>query len=272
VARDLVPLSAAPKKTELARWLDSVEECAGLRCPNLADRVAAAALPGRVLIPLLVDRLRKVAAGSENPPTATLLGALMRRISELEPIKTGIEVQGLRLAAIAFHDAIAPLLTPHSRCVYPLLCPACQMSEPCPLDTWRLELGPLLLVGNKDKTRASNWLPTTGERLGRGGTYGQMRSGGRLALADAGMREALRLLHKDGQFDTANLAVGSAFAFGCLDPVVTEVYAIALSAGGRRADLEAGLAVCDKVLPQLDAATTDPGVLGLVVRSRSPVG
>lgn len=264
VAADAISLAAVPSEEALEAWLASVEACANLHCPNLAERVESAGPPGAVLLPLLLERLRVLAGGDDHAAVATLLAALLTRVGELPPAKIGQPIQAMRTAAAGFHDQVEPLLGAHARCVHPVLCPACLIGEPCPLDVWRLCLAPLLLSGAKLVARAEGYLHTTGGRTSGG--FSSLRASGHLALADAGLRLVWRDLKQARQHDVADATARIAIRLGSLDPEIAEAYAIALSAAGRKPDLDAGLALCDRVLATGDKASTDPAWLGLKVR------
>lgn len=263
-ATDAIPLASVPDAMTLATWLASVEDCAMLHCPNLASRVEAAGPSGAVLVPLLIDRLRTISAGEDHAAVATLLGALLTRVSEIVPAATEPAKQVARTTAIALDDLVAPLLQAHPRCAHPRLCPDCLVGDPCPLDMWRHRLAPMVLSTVKLVARASNFLPTFGSQ-GRG-TYWALRTSGHEQLADAGLRLILRTLRDAGQNDVADATAQRALAGGSLDAEVAQDYALAVSVGGRKPDLEAGLPICDRVLAVGSSESTDPARLGLEVR------
>jgi DNA polymerase III epsilon subunit-like protein len=268
-ALDVRPLDPGADQTEIATWLATVEDCARLHCPNLARRVETAGPPGAVLLPLLVERLRIVAGDGDHAAAATLLGALLRRVGELAPATTGHPNTALRTAAAALDSEIALLVAAHKRCVHPNLCPECLVGEPCPLDIWRLAVAPLVLVGAKLASRSASYLPTTGVR--QRSIFRTLREDGHEALADAGLRLVWRQLKAAGQNDVADATARVAISEGSLDPEVAEAYALALAVAGRKADLDAGLAVCDRVLAIADKDSSDPAWRGLEVR-RSQIG
>jgi DNA polymerase III epsilon subunit-like protein len=236
-------------------WLEAVATCAELRCEFLADRVAAAALPERDLVPLLTEQLMKLADAGDVAGTATLLGASVPRWAALPPASRGHPQQALRTAALDLHAELAPRLDPLSRCGSQDRCPACRAGEPCPLDTWRLALAEPALGGPLDK-RARGFFETSGRDAGTG-AYTEMRRAGDGPLADA----ALRLVHRHwrnvGQQDVAALLAEQAWAAGCRDPEIAEAYALALAAAGRLTDLDAAISVCQAVLAGQNGSTDE---------------
>lgn len=239
----------------LTAWLASLVECADLRCPFAPDRVAAAEVSFATLLPPLLEKITERAADDDRAGTATLLGSIALRLAELPPAARGQPRQALRTAALAIEGQLGPLLDPLGRCSGLDRCPSCRAGEPCPLDTWRLALAPAALGGPIDD-RARGFFETSGRDAGTG-PYLEMRRAGSPALADATLRLVLAHWRAKSQDDVADLLAHFAWAAGCRDPEITEAHAVALAAGGRKADLEAGISVCRTALAEQNGSTDE---------------
>ena len=248
-------LAARAGARQRKAWLEAADSCAQLRCEFLADRVAAAVLPARDLVPLLTEQVVKLADAGDVAGTATLLGASMPRWAALPPASRGHPQQALRTAALNLHAELASRLDALGRCGFLDRCPACRAGEPCPLDTWRLALAEPALGGALEK-RARGFFETSGRDAGSG-AYIEMRRAGHGPLADA----ALRLVHRHwrnvAQHDVAALLAEQAWAAGCRDPEIAEAYALAVAAAGRLTDLDAALLICQTVLARQNASTDE---------------
>ncbi len=99
-------------------------------------------------------------------------------------------------------------------------------------------------------------LETTGREAGRG-PYLEMARKGHGKLGDA----TLRLVHQHwrdaGQPTRADQLAQPAWEAGCRDAAIAEGLAVALAAGGREADLQAGLAVCEEALTARNGNTDE---------------
>ena len=241
-------------KRRLTAWLGSLGECADLRCRFAADRVAAAEAPSVTWLPPLLDKVVERAAANDRQGTATLVGAIEPRLTELAPTGRGQPRQALRTAALALEAKLGPLLDALGRCGGVDRCPSCRAGEPCTLDSWRLALAPAAL-GGPIADRARGFFETSGREAGTG-PYLEMRRG-HPRLADA----ALRLVHAHwrakAQDAVADLLAYYAWRAGCRDPEIAEAHALALAAGGRMLDLEAGISVCQTALAEQNDSTDE---------------
>lgn len=248
-------LAARPGKRALAAWLSASDACAALRCPLLADRVAAALLPPADLLVALLPRLRAAIASGPPGAAATLLGAMLPLLPSIPPLATGDARHARRAAAAAFDDDLGAALDRLARCLPETACPACRRDAPCPRDTWRLALAPAVLPeGTAHKQPV---FLHVGGSVGPKGAYLSLLATGHQRLADA----ALRLDHASwvvrGQGSIAANLARTAIDDGCLDPAIAARHAAALAAPGRHDDLCAGLALCDRILATRDGST-DP--------------
>jgi hypothetical protein len=195
----------------------------------------------------LLEKIVERAAASDRAGTATLLGSLAAWMAEPPLTGRGQHRQALRSSAVALDGKLGPVLDALGRCASIDRCPSCRAGEPCPIDTWRLALAPAALGGPVDK-RAAGFFETSGREAGTGPYLEMRRSHPRLADA------ALRLVHTHwrakGQDAVADLLAYYAWRAGCRDPEIAEAHALALAAGGRNPDLEAGISVCQIALAE----------------------
>jgi DNA polymerase III epsilon subunit-like protein len=241
-------------KRRIAAWTASLKACAELRCRFAVDRVAAAEAPSSTWLEPLVDAIIERASNGDRAGTATLLGAIGPRLTELPSTGRGQARQASRTAALALEAKLAPVLDPFGRCAGLDRCPSCRAGEPCALDSWRLALAPAAL-GGPVADRARGFFETSGREAGTG-PYLEMRRG-HPRLADA----ALRLVHAywraKGQDDIGDLLAYYACTAGCRDPEIGEAHALALAASGRRSDLEAAITVCETMLAAQNGSTDE---------------
>jgi hypothetical protein len=137
---------------DVAAWQAALAECAQLRWPYAADRVAAADVPGAVVRGAVEAELAALLAAPADgdgggawrpdvPAVATLVGTLEPLLGRLPD----------RRSALAWHDAWLPRLGGLGRCnrtdrdATP--CPACRRGEPCLLDVWPRYLARVALGG-----------------------------------------------------------------------------------------------------------------------------
>lgn len=97
---------------------------------------------------------------------------------------------GLREAVLAWAGRHAPALDRLDRCSGDDRCPACDLGEPCPLDTWREPLAPLA-IGDIDK-RARSFLKPNGSQAGTGAYTTWLKRGLDHSVADAALARRSR--------------------------------------------------------------------------------
>lgn len=234
----LLPTDA--DKAEISHWIGQVGECARLRCDLLVDRVAAAGPASEILLASLVRLLSERAKAADTAGCATIMGAIGSLFGAALP-----EGGNRRRSAVRLDEELSLILAPLSRCAGPDLCPSCRLGQPCPLDTWRLDLAEPAL-GETAKAARGFFMTTSDHRRANG--YITMRDGGHVQLADAALRLVHRHWQDTGASDRADQLVEFAWAVGCRDPQIAEAHAMALAAGGRERDLELAAEVCSITL------------------------
>jgi DNA polymerase III epsilon subunit-like protein len=272
VATHGLPLPANPGKRVLARWLAEAFECARLRCPDLADRIATAEMPTIQLRAALLPTLRlaigdKVSPADNASATATLLGAMLPLLPAVPESGDAVPT---RAAALDFERDFGPSLDGLRRCLAPLVCPDCLNGDSCPLDGWRLALAPAVLgrdLGERDQ--ASTFFRTNGASLGSGFWKAMRRD--TPALADAALRLVLRYWVAEDQQARADMLARVALEMDCHDPEIAAVRVAAIARGGRQADLEEARRVCEAVLERR-SNSTEEGWQSLASRSRDLKG
>jgi len=252
-------LSARVRAAGLARFAQQVRECADLRCPHLADRVAAAGPSDTRLLPVLEQLLADLAGEGDTAGAGTLLAAVTGLLHALPDDGTRT---GQRRAALAWASRWAPQLDQLGRCDDDT-CPACTVGEPCPLDTWRDALAPLV-VGDLNNTARSTLRPN-GAEAGTG-TYTTWLGGGEdRQLADAALWLVVDHHQRTGTDGWADEVARHAWDLHCRDPRVVETHAVTRARPGQVADLDASLDIIDTALLDRDGSTAD-GWRSLLVR------
>jgi DNA polymerase III epsilon subunit-like protein len=125
VARHLHLLPGQPTAADLDKWADLAVECAGLRCPLLADRAELDLAHATELHPRLSAALARFAATARPGQGATLVGALK--------ILTPAAFTDTRQVR-PWWKRHRPTITALPRCGDGGTCPYCADGEPCPLD------------------------------------------------------------------------------------------------------------------------------------------
>lgn len=235
---------------QVAPWQAGLAECAELRCPYAADRVAAIELPdyqARAAVEGLLE-----AATSEPTPdlpaVATLLGALLPLLERL----------GDRPAALRWHDKWAPLLADLGRCPRgPTLvpCPDCRAYRPCPLDSWYDHLA-VAARGKVTAGSTKSFLHVTGTDLGRG-VFTTWLSAGRARLAEATAWLVYEEHRAAGQEASAQTFARYVHLAGGRQPRLVAAYATLLAAPGSDAALERAITTCDEALADWAGNTAD---------------
>ena len=251
-------LPARPGKRILAAWTRAAEECVSLRCPLLADRVAAAQAPAALVLEALLPIVEARAKASDPAGAAAVLGAIAPRLAEL----------GSRGEALDLDRRLSPRLDPLGRCGKDA-CPACSDGRACALDSWRLPLaGPALGPARGDA--ASRFFPTMGRRVGHG-TWFEWRRRGHAALADMTLRRVRGQWIELGQIVRADQLAQLAWDAGCRDPEIVEAHAVSVARGGREIDLRNAVSVCDETLA-LRGDNTDDAWRSLAIRRARVAG
>jgi DNA polymerase III epsilon subunit-like protein len=279
IATHAIAMSAKPGKRELAKWASWISECAELRCEDLAAR--AAVVPPARLRELLYRELERRATANDAAGAATVLGALMPLLAAVPNSIAGARAEGVpvsrvpgqvgvRGTAIAIYRWIETTVAPLRRCGDRDACPACRGGQACPRDVWPQGLVPNVLTPDQNSLIAL-WNPrfamnpaTTKKPSGRG--YQFLAQWAR-PLADACLRAALTHWRELGQSSAVVSIADQAWRLGgCRDPVITEVRAVAVARGGRRADLRAALLIAKSVLRHR-RGNTDPAWEQLALRA-----
>ncbi len=234
----------------VATWRAGLAECAQLRCPYAADRVAAIELAGDQARATVEELLAAACATPEPdmPAVATLLGTLLPLLERLPD----------RAAALRWHDAWEPLLAHLGRCSRAkgvVACPDCRAYRPCPLDAWYDHLA----VAARGKATAGSrrtFLRIIGEDIGRG-VFTTWAREGRMRLAEATAWRVYEEYRDAGQDTSAqNLARYVHVADG-RQPRLVAAYATILARTGGEETLERAIKVCDEALGRWAQNTAD---------------
>ena len=242
------------------RWAAQVEQCCRLRCPGVVDRVEQAGPAPDRLLSALDDVLVRLADEGDGPGAATLLPALVPLVEHIEPRKGR---HGLREAVLAWAGRHAPALDRLDRCSGDDRCPACDLGEPCPLDTWREPLAPLA-IGDIDK-RARSFLKPNGSQAGTGAYTTWLKRGLDHSVADAALALVVQHWRDTDQQGWADTVARYGWDAGCRHPDVTARVAVVRAAPGTPADLEAAVNIIDTALATADGSTA-PGWVRLRAR------
>ncbi|WP_198588210.1 3'-5' exonuclease [Geodermatophilus chilensis] len=261
-AHGLVLTSTDP--TDVADWQAALAECAHLRCPYVADRVAVADVPASIVLAAVEAELSALLAPPVDgdtggawwpdvPAVATLVGTL-------EPLLAALPD---RRAALAWHDAWLPRLGRLGRCDRDdrdgTPCPSCRRGEPCPLDLWQRFLAPAALGAPANggvKGVVKSFLHTTGKDTGRGVLSTWLKDGRRL-LAEATAWVVHARHRAAGQDVSAQSFARLAWKAGCREPRLAAAYANLLATPGDEAALRRAVEICDEALLSRGGSTFD---------------
>ena len=235
---------------QVTPWQAGLTECAELRCPYAADRVAAVELPDDQAR-ATVERLLEAAATQPTPdvPTvATLLGALLPLLERLPD----------RAAALRWHDKWRPLLTGLGRCPRDetlVPCPDCRAYRPCPLESWYDHLA-AAARGKVTVGTTKSFLHVTGTHLGRG-VFTTWLDAGRTRLAEATAWLVYEEHRAAGQEAAAQTFARYVHLAGGRQPRLVAAYATLLAAPGSEEALERAIKTCDEALAGWGGNTSD---------------
>lgn len=259
-AHGLVLTSTA--SADVADWQTALAECAQLRCPYAADRVAVADVPTAIVRGAVEAELAALLAPPADgdggawwpdvPAVATLLGTL-------EPLLAGLPD---RSAALAWHDAWLSRLGHLGRCDRDdrdgTPCPSCRRGEPCPLDLWQRYLAPAALGGGNSGVKGvvKSFLHLNGTNTGSGVVTTWLKAG-RRQLAEATAWVVHERHRAAGQEVAAQTFAHLAWKAGCREPRLVAAYANLLAAPGDETALRRAADVCDEALLSRDGSTFD---------------
>ena len=251
--------STAP--TDVADWQAALAECAQLRCPYAADRVAVADVPtamvrGAVETELAAcwPRRRTATAGPGGPmcpplppwsAPGTAAGRTTRPVSG-----AGLARHWLpRLGRLGRCDRDDRDGTP---------CPSCRRGEPCPLDLWQRYLAPAALGGGDSGVKGvvKSFLQLNGTNTGSGVVTTWLKADRRL-LAEATAWVVHERHRAGGQEVAAQTFADLAWKAGCREPRLAAAYANLLAAPGDETALRRAADVCDEALLSRDGSTFD---------------
>ncbi len=282
-----VPLSPEPEPDEISRWITLVEECAALRCPDLATsatsvvaRSIESLLPGQApaeLLGALTCAAEARALAGDGPGTATVLDAVGLVFDLLCPVplpgdKVSYPIP--REPTIALWHRLRPLLDALPRCDERDGCPRCWEGRPCGRDELASRLAPAISNvrwsnGRMETSYSINhWLAADGRQGWFSHRQTRTRLGGSVRgafagpeLADATLAWLLRHFRVWGdsaeQDRIVSYQIGRVLDVGgCCDPGFWEIVALDRARGGREADLLAAVAACDEGLGHRPAGTT----------------
>lgn len=267
-----VVLSGRAGRKMLEAWRAEVAECAKLRCSLLSDRASTAGPAPNRLLPELHAVLGDCAQRDDIAGTATVLEAMF-------PLMGGIAVGSTptarRNAVLWWVDEWEPLLTPLGRCAPNDRCPACQRTEPCPLDIWPDVLAThavgKLDGGKEGKNRAVSFLRVTGKRRNTGPFTAWRQTSTRKRIADASLWLVINHHLNNRQTGHADQLVVRGWELGSRHPDLSERYCRLLSIAGDETSLQDALAVAQKAL-RTQHGSTHEGWHRLRARARSVGG
>jgi len=237
----------------LADWEAEVGVCAQLRCPHLTGRVEQAGPAPTKLLPPLTAVLADRTAASDTPGTATALGALMPLLEHLPPRRGR---HGLREAVLVWTRERSDALNALGRCDEDDRCPACRADEPCPLDLWP---GAAAQVALGDPERyGRGFFEMTGKEAGTGAYTSWLKRGFDPRVCDAALWLCVEHWRAVEMFKRAEQVIELGWHAGSRHPDLADAYAGQLAAGGRLANLDRALQVCDDALDTA-GASTHPG-------------
>jgi DNA polymerase III epsilon subunit-like protein len=237
----------------VAAWRDALTECAQLRCPYAADRVAVAAIDPdevRTAAEAVLDRLLTGFDGPRDVP------AIATIVSALAPLLAGLPG---RPAALRWHDRWAARLDPLGRCDREgrseVRCPDCRAGRPCPLDTWREHLAVAARGSTTPESRKS-FLRLSGVDLGRGVLTTWLGARRRL-LAEAAAWLVYQEHRATGQLASAEMFARYAHVAGAREPRLVAAYANLLAAPGSVDALERAISTCDEAYLSRSGSTAE---------------
>lgn len=236
-------LPASPNDDQLDAWAVSIEDCVTLRCPLLADDVAATDADPDVLRPPLEDALGRALDADDAAGAATVLAALAPLLADLTPKAT----------AQRWWDRWADRIATVGRCRDDDRCPACTEERPCPVDVWHHQLAPAALG---PAHHAKSFLRTSGTDEG-GGVIATWRSKNRHRLADHVAWLTWLYWRDQDQPSKAEQVARLAWEGGSRDPRLVSVYAGLVGAPRTPSALKRAIDICDTALAGRNGDTDD---------------
>ena len=233
----------------LADWQRAVAQCATLRCGHLDGRVEQAGPAPAKLLPQLTAVLDERLAAADTAGTATVLGPLAPLLAHLPPRKGRL---GLREAVLAWTKKRASGLAALGRCDDDR-CPACRHAEPCPLDVWP-DAAAEVALGDPERY-ARGFFEMTGKEAGTGVYTTWLDRGIDQRVCDAALWLSVEHWRRVEMFKRAEQVIELGWHAGSRHPDIADAYAGQLAAGGRLANLDRALEVCDEVLESADGST-----------------
>lgn len=233
---------------EVAPWQRGLEECAQLRCPYAADRVAAVELPPARVRSLVQPLLMSACHRNDTTAAATLLGTLLPLLEQLHS----------RPEALRWHDDWRPRLEPLGRCSRArgtVACPDCRAYRPCPLDAWYDHLA-VAARGPVTPGSTKSFLHVTGEDLSRG-VFTTWAAAGRLRLAEAAAWLVFGEHRATGQEASAQTFARYVHLADGRQPRLVAAYATLLAGPGSEDALERAIKTCDEALAGWAGNTAD---------------
>ncbi len=237
----------------LADWQTAVAECAALRCGHLPGRVEQAGPSPARLLPPLTAVLDARLAAADAAGTATVLGPLVPLLAHLPPRKGRL---GLREAVLAWTKKRASALEALGRCGDDDRCPACRHSEPCPLDVWT-DAAAEVALGDPDRY-ARGFFEMTGKEAGTGAYTTWLDRGIDRRVCDEALWVCVEHWRAVEMFKRAEQVIELGWHAGSRHPDIADAYAGQLAAGGRLANLDRALEICDEAL-ETAGGSTHPG-------------
>lgn len=246
-----------PSPEALTAWGEALTECAELRCPYAADRVAVASIDAEVVRTAAEAALNQLLAGPSDgaddrpdvPAVATVVGALTPLLPELPN----------RAAALRWHDRWQPRLAAVGRCDRDdrstVVCPDCRADRPCALDTWQDRLA-VAARGAVTPASRKSFLHVSGADLGRG-VLTTWLSANRRLLAGAVAWRVYQEHREAGQVAAAELFARYAYVASAVEPRLAAAYANLLAAPGSIEALERGINLCGEALLYRNGSTHD---------------
>lgn len=232
-------------------WTALLAECARLRCPYTADRVATASLDAKTARGQVEQVLTGLLAADpvDVPAAATIVGALAPLLEQLST----------RAAALAWHDRWQPLLASLGRCGSSgrdaIVCPDCRAGRPCPLDTWYQHLAVAARLPVTAQSRTS-FLHTQGADVGKG-VFTTWLKVGRPLLAEATARIVYDEHRATGHEETAAMFARYAWLAGGRDPRLAAAYATLLATPGDLVALQRAIDTCSEASGSRSGSTDD---------------
>jgi DNA polymerase III epsilon subunit-like protein len=282
------PLPVAPEQWALADWLATTEECARLRCTELAGDLSTSVVAlslalvpptdePKELLDALVGVAERRAAAGDGPGAASVMDA----VGLIYDLRCPVPFPGQRVfysmtraTTISVWHRLRALLPTLPCCGSGDGCPRCWEGQSCGRDelVFRLAPGMRHARWNADHIETdyslAHWLPTDkrqgwfSHRLSRGRLGGSVKGAFAGAeLADAATGWLLRAFWTYG--DTPDRERVVAYQLrrvvrtgGCADPAFWEMVALDTARQGREADLTEAIAYAEVGLGARPAETT----------------